>query len=79
MRIEGGAAAGRQEVQRIVEQVQQADTGLLGCGVVVPEDQGDVDAAGPQQLQRLFRVGVGEAERKAGVLPGEEPGCLGDQ
>ena len=72
MRVEGGAAADREQVERVVEQVQQADAVLLGRGVVVPEDQGDLDVAGPQQLQCLLGVGVGEAEREAGMLPGED-------
>ncbi len=40
----------------------------LGLGLVVPEDHGDLDLAGAQQLERLGRVGVGEGDLEVRVL-----------
>jgi hypothetical protein len=47
----------RQQVQRIVEEVMQADAARFGFGFVVAEDDRGVDLAGAQQLQRLGWVG----------------------
>jgi hypothetical protein len=43
-------ASGGQQVQRIVEQVMQADVFRFGFGVVVAEDERDVDLARAQQF-----------------------------
>jgi hypothetical protein len=76
---EDRSAAGGEQVERVVEQVGQADGAVLGDGVLVPEDHGDVDVAGPQQLQRVLGVAVGQAEFQAGMLLGEDGGRLRDQ
>ena len=55
----------RQQVDRIVEQVMQADAGRLGLGLVVAEDDRDLDLAGAQQLERLGRMRVGQADLQA--------------
>ena len=39
----------------------QADVVGLGLGLVVAEDDRDVDLAGAQQLERLGRMRVGQA------------------
>jgi hypothetical protein len=45
--------------------VVQADPARLGLGLVVAEDDRHVDPAGAQQLQRLGRMGVGQADLQA--------------
>jgi hypothetical protein len=42
--------------------VVQADAGRLGLGLLVAEDEGDVDPPGAQQVQRLRWVGVDQAD-----------------
>ena len=41
------AAAGGEEVERVVEQVQQPDVGRLRGGVVIPEDDRDIEVRRP--------------------------------
>ena len=65
---EPARAAGRQQVHRVVEQVVQADAGRLGLGLVVAEDDRHLDLARPQQLERLGRMGVRQADLQAGML-----------
>ena len=43
----------RQQVDRVVEQVVQADVVGLGSHLVVAEHERDIDLPGPQQLERL--------------------------
>jgi hypothetical protein len=49
---------------------------LLQRSVGVPEDQGDVDVSGTQQLQALGRVGIDEVQLDARVQSGQLGGCL---
>jgi hypothetical protein len=51
--------------------VVEADAGRLGLGLVVAEDDRDVDPAGAQQLDRLGRMGVGQGDLQAPVLAGQ--------
>jgi hypothetical protein len=64
-------AAGREQVDRIVEQRMQPDAGRLGLGLVVAEDDRDLDLAGPQQLERLGRMRVGQADLQAWMRGGQ--------
>jgi dihydrofolate reductase len=68
---QGLPGPGGQHIQRIVEQVMQADAVWFGFGVVVAEDDRDVDLAGAQQFQRLGWLRVGQADLQAGVLVGQ--------
>ena len=64
-------SCGGQQVQRIVEQVVQADAFRFGVGVVVAEDDRDVDLAGAQQFQCLGWLGAGQADLQTGMLVGQ--------
>jgi hypothetical protein len=60
--------------------VVQAYVVRLGRGLVVAEDDRDIDLAGAQQFQRLGRVRVGDADPQAGMLAGQRccrPRCQG--
>jgi hypothetical protein len=59
----------RKQVHRIVEQVVESDVVGLGLGLVVAEDDRDVDLAGAQQLERLGRMRVGQRDLQVG-MPG---------
>ena len=43
----------------------EADPGRLGLGLVVAEDDGDLDLAGAQQFDRFWRVRVRQADLEA--------------
>ena len=70
-RLERAPPAGREQVDRIVEQVVEADVGGLGVGLVVAEADRDVDLAGAQQLERLGRVHVEQRDLQLGVARGQ--------
>jgi hypothetical protein len=58
------------EVEGVVQQVGESDCFLLQRSVGVPEDHGDVDVPGTEQLQALDRVGIDE-------VPTRFPGATG--
>ncbi len=64
------------EVEGVVQQVGKSESFLLQRSVGVPEDQGDVDVSGTQQLQALDRVGIDEVQLDSRVRPGQLGGCL---
>jgi hypothetical protein len=49
----------------------QADVVGLGLGLVVAEDDRDVDLAGAQQFQRLGRMGVGQGDLQVRMPAGQ--------
>jgi hypothetical protein len=51
--------------------VVQADVLRFRFGLVVAEDQRDVDLARAQQLQRLGWLGAGQVDLQAGMLLGQ--------
>jgi hypothetical protein len=53
-RGQSGSAVWGQQVDRVVEQVVQVDAVGLGLGLVIAEDDRDVDLAGAQQLERSW-------------------------
>jgi hypothetical protein len=61
----------RQHVDRIVEQVVQADAGRLGLGLVVAEDDRDLDLAGAQELDRLGWMRVYQVDLEARMALGQ--------
>jgi hypothetical protein len=64
------------EVEGVVQQVGKSESFLLQRSVGVPDDQGDVDLSGTQQLQALDRVGIDEVQLDSRVRPGQLGGRL---
>jgi hypothetical protein len=56
--------------------VGESDSFLLQRSVGVPEDHGDVDVPGTEQLQALDRVGIDEVQLDSRVRPGQLGGRL---
>jgi hypothetical protein len=66
--LDAGLGQRGEQVDRIVHEVMQAHTRRLGLGLVVAEDDRDLELAGAQELDRLGRVHVGDADLQARVL-----------
>jgi hypothetical protein len=65
------AALLREQVDRVVEEVVEPDPGRLLLGVVVAEDDRDLGLTGPEEVERVRRMHVGEADLKARVALGQ--------
>ncbi len=74
---EGVVGLPAEEVDRVVADVEEAEGVVLGRSVGVAEDEGDVDLAVTQQLERLDRVPVEQAQLDPGVRRGQRGGRLG--
>ena len=57
------------EVDRVVTDVDEAEPVLLDGSVGVTEDEGDVDLAVPQHLQRFDGVSFEQAQLESRVCP----------
>ena len=62
---EGVVGALADQVDRVLADVNQAKRVVLGRRIGVPEDEGDVDVAVPEHLQRLDGVTLDQAEFEA--------------